>query len=107
MNKGECINSFKSNKVVNSVAIEPEKMNVIAFGSTDLNLRLWDQREKVLSLCLKVFKSHTHWISCVKWSNVSEYHVATASFDRNIKIWDIRTNIPLSTIESHTDKVIY
>lgn len=34
------------------------------------------------------------------------HHVATASHDGTAKLWDLRTSIPLHTLESHTDKVL-
>ena len=34
------------------------------------------------------------------------HHVATASHDGTAKLWDLRTAIPLHTLEGHTDKVL-
>jgi ribosome biogenesis protein YTM1 len=34
------------------------------------------------------------------------HHVLTASHDSTAKLWDLRTAIPLHTLEGHTDKVL-
>ena len=54
---------------------------------------------------VKVFSSHSDWITSIAWSEQSEHHVLTSSYDRTAKLWDTRTVVPLHTLEGHTDKV--
>ncbi len=54
----------------------------------------------------KLYSSHTDWISAVAWHPTSEHHVATASYDKSVKLWDLRTAVPLHTLQGHTDKVL-
>ena len=54
----------------------------------------------------KLYASHTDWISAVTWHLTSEHHVATASYDKTLKLWDLRTAVPLHTLQGHTDKVL-
>ena len=37
------------------------------------------------------------WVSSVSWSAFSSHHVASASHDGSVKVWDVRSNIPLGT----------
>jgi ribosome biogenesis protein YTM1 len=34
------------------------------------------------------------------------HHVASASHDGTLKLWDLRAAIPLHTLEAHSDKVL-
>ena len=54
---------------------------------------------------VKAYSSHTDWILSLAWSPESAHHLVTASQDNTLKLWDIRTNVPLHTIDSHTEKV--
>ena len=54
----------------------------------------------------KLYASHTDWISAVAWHPSSAHHVATASYDKTVKLWDLRTPVPLHTLQGHTDKAL-
>lgn len=54
---------------------------------------------------VKTFVSHKSHIHGVAWHPRSENHVATASLDRAVKLWDLRSTIPLHTLEGHADQV--
>ena len=43
--------------------------------------------------------SHKNWVSSVSWSPSNMYTLATAGYDSKIKIWDIRSNTPLHTLQ--------
>lgn len=53
---------------------------------------------------LKSLASHTSFIHAVAWQPASEFHLATASMDKTLKLWDTRSSIPLSTLEGHTEQ---
>lgn len=59
-----------------------------------------------LSQNQKQYLSHTDWISAVSWHPSAEHLVATASYDKTLKLWDLRASVPLHTMEGHTDKVL-
>ena len=42
----------------------------------------------------------------MRWSPSSPYHVATASHDHTVKLWDVRSVVPLATLSAHTEKVL-
>ncbi len=54
----------------------------------------------------RLYTSHTDWISAVAWHPSSEHVVATASYDKTLKLWDLRAAVPLHTMHGHTDKVL-
>jgi WD40 repeat protein len=55
---------------------------------------------------VKTLASHTDWIAGIAWHPQSPHHLATASHDSTVKLWDTRAAVPLHTITGHTDKVI-
>ena len=64
--------------------------------------------EHAEAVCLqgvKVFSSHTDWITSIAWSKASPHHILTTSHDKTAKLWDTRTAVPLQTLEGHADKV--
>lgn len=81
--------------------------DVVAFGSSDRSLRVWDTRSQPgQELQLKAYASHSNWVTCVAWCPSSQYHLATGSKDHTLKLWDIRTGVPLATLAQHTDQVL-
>jgi WD40 repeat protein len=58
-----------------------------------------------MAKAVKAYKLHKDWILAVAWSPTSAHHLVTASQDTTLKLWDVRTAVPLHTIEGHTDKV--
>ena len=55
---------------------------------------------------LKGYKSHSNIISDLAWSPHSEHVLLTGSHDHTVRMWDVRSSIPLATLEHHTDKVL-
>ena len=54
---------------------------------------------------LRGFASHTGWIKCVSSVSSMENQFVTGSYDHSLKLWDLRSSVPLATIKGHTDKV--
>lgn len=54
----------------------------------------------------RAFTSHSDWITAAAWHPESPNHLATASFDRTVKLWDMRAAVPLHTLTAHTDKAL-
>ena len=76
--------------------------NSIISGHEDGYLKLWDARQKNVK---KLLKSHISWISKIKPLGNSETIFASSGYDKNVKVWDIRSEFPLFSLKSHSDKV--
>lgn len=94
-------------KVLNSIDVGGENSALIAAGASDATLRIWDPRRPgTLAPVYQFSSDHTSWISACKWHNESWFHLASASYDGKVMLWDLRTAWPVSVIESHSDKVL-
>lgn len=39
-------------------------------------------------------------------SLLQAHHLATASYDGSIRLWDLRSTVPLATLTGHSDKAL-
>ncbi len=104
--------SFQSgNKVVTSLCT-PLSGSTIISGHPDHVLRLWDTRASgpaastSTSSVKSTFTGHKSWVSAVAWAPDSSYHVASASHDGAVLMWDIRSSTPLHALGAHDDKAL-
>ncbi|KAL7959265.1 WD40-repeat-containing domain protein [Trichoderma compactum] len=74
---------------------EKDNTTVIASGSQDQTVKLWDPDT---GLCLKTLEGHTKSISSVAWAP-DQKHVASASYDASVKIWDSTTGLAKFTLQ--------
>lgn len=90
-----------------------ESSSVVALGCADRTLRLWDRRTgrtngsgDGVQHQLKALSSSSHdgWITSIAWHPSSLYHLATASHDGTSKLWDIRANVPLTTLTDGSEE---
>ena len=56
-------------------------------------------------MALKLCKSHVKWISDLAMHPVNENIFASCGYDGLVKVWDMRSDYPLSSIKSHKDKL--
>jgi len=108
----ECLLTLNGSKVVSAMG-RCVNSDVVATGHSDATVRLWDTRvhndkekgnakDVTASVMDKTFKlSHKGWVSAVQWSPKQPYVLATNSHDGCIKIWDIRSSVPLHTVRAH------
>lgn len=79
--------------------------DIVATGHPDCSVRLWDMRNSnkndgnVFDGTLR--PSHKSWISAVQWSPTDPFVLASASHDGSLKVWDIRSSLPLYTVKAH------
>jgi len=50
--------------------------------------------------------SHTGWVSSVCWSETNNLMFASGSYDKSVKIWDVRSSTAIHTLNTHKDKVL-
>lgn len=96
--------TLNGSKVVTSLG-RCHNSDVVATGHPDCSVRLWDMRSSSKSDG-NVFDgtlrpSHKSWVSAVEWSPIDPYILASASHDSTVKVWDIRSSLPLHTVKAH------
>ncbi|KAH0528173.1 hypothetical protein TsFJ059_003068 [Trichoderma semiorbis] len=74
---------------------EKDNATVIASGSQDQTVKLWDPET---GLCIKTLEGHTGVIWSVAWAP-DQKHVASASDDASVKIWDSTTDLAKFTLQ--------
>ena len=98
------------NKVVTSLCT-PVSGSTIISGHPDHVLRLWDTRTSgaaasTAASVRSTLTGHKSWVSAVAWAPDSSYHVASASHDGSVLMWDVRSSTPLYTLGAHDDKAL-
>lgn len=80
---------------------------LLATGSADRHVRLWDPRQKDGTIVKTSLTHHKGWVSSVAWSPVSEHQLISGSYDNTLKLWDIRSpSAPLYNMSGIEDKVL-
>lgn len=70
-------------------------------------LRLWDSRTRAgEALNIKAYPSHSGWVTCLAWNPELPHLLASGSHDQSVKLWDLRTTVPLGTLTASRDKVL-
>ena len=85
---------------VRSVAFSPDG-NIIASGSVDKTIKLWETRTGSL---IKTLEGHSYDVESVAFSPDGKI-IASGSWDKTIKLWETRTGSLIKTLEGHSDLV--
>lgn len=78
--------------------------NLVISGHPDRSAKLWDTRVEVRQSVVREFKSHKNWVVAVEWHDSEVF--ASASYDGSVKLWNVGTTVPLSTVFQHDEKVL-
>eukprot|EP00581_Thalassiosira_minuscula_P002639 CAMPEP_0183744714 /NCGR_PEP_ID=MMETSP0737-20130205/65871_1 /TAXON_ID=385413 /ORGANISM="Thalassiosira miniscula, Strain CCMP1093" /LENGTH=644 /DNA_ID=CAMNT_0025980365 /DNA_START=96 /DNA_END=2031 /DNA_ORIENTATION=+ len=108
----DCILALNGSRVVTSLA-RCSNSNVVATSSPDCTVRLWDMRTNGEGNGASVVgggggsgmdkslrQSHKGWVSSVQWSPTDPFVLASTSHDGTLKVWDIRSSLPLHTAKA-------
>ena len=106
VNRMDCILALNGSRVVTSLD-RCSNSNVVATSCPDCTVRLWDMRTSGegsssisgsgMDKSLK--QSHKSWVSNVKWSGTDPFVLGSTSHDGTLKVWDIRSSLPLHTVK--------
>lgn len=103
--------TYNGSKAVYAVAAPADgggsgsSSSVVALGGSDRVLRVWDARGvSGEGLAVKAYAAHEGWISSLAWRPGSSYHLVSGGHDGAIKMWDIRTAVPLATLQQHKEE---
>lgn len=72
---------------VNSIAFNPVNEFLLATGSADKTVALWDMRN--LKSRIQTLKGHTDQVYNIEWAPFNESILASSSSDRRVGIWDL------------------
>lgn len=99
-NKFDCGGHFEK---VLSVALLEEKGLLVSVG-VDRLVRLWDPRAAATSSCVGALHGHMKETTSVV-ADVGGEQFYTASADKSLKIWDLKTRRCMETLLGHVDAV--
>ena len=104
----DCVATFTSSKVVTSMHYHPET-RLLASSHPDGRVRVWDSRlgpeeSNVGSFTNKV--GSKQWVSQVQWNVQSTNTFASCDYDGTVRMWDLRSFVPVDTKEVHQGKVL-
>ena len=109
---GQCLQTFPGyTDRVFSIAFSPDS-RLLASGSEDHLVRVWDVKTGQL---LRVLSGHTNEVRAVAFSpqaypsipaaTQKRLILASGSYDRTVRVWDINTGECLQVLQSHADRV--
>lgn len=81
-----------------------QKSDLILTGHEDGNIRVFDERARN-KVAIKLCKSHMQWVSALAFHPMNQNIFASAAYDGLVKIWDLRSDFPLSSVKCHKDKL--
>ncbi|ORZ38719.1 WD40-repeat-containing domain protein [Catenaria anguillulae PL171] len=86
-----------------TVAYSP-RAGLIASGHADPVIRLWDSRSSEATLVKARLVGHRNQVASVAWAPESAYHLASASLDGSVRVFDIRSpSQSLHTVQAPED----
>ncbi|PWY91042.1 hypothetical protein BO70DRAFT_83463 [Aspergillus heteromorphus CBS 117.55] len=91
---GSCITSLTSDQVAG---------NIFVAGFGDGAVRVFDQRLKPTTSMVKVWREHKQWITNVHMQRGGLRELVSGSRNGEIRLWDLRLDIPISTFSATKD----
>jgi len=104
----DCVATYGGGKVITSLDYSLHN-NLIATSHPDGRIRMWDTRLSTENTSVQSFtnsSSTKQWISQVKWKSDSDSVFASTDYDGALRVWDLRSNVPLITNEVHNGKAL-
>jgi ribosome biogenesis protein YTM1 len=99
---GRAVATYNGSKAVFAVAAASGGgRGAIAFGGAEGALRVWDARARGEAVSVKGYAAGGAWVAALAWRPGSEHHVASVSHDGCLRLWDLRTPVPLGSLQQH------
>jgi len=100
-----CLMTINTSHVVTCLDNSSLNPHIVATGHPNGHVRTWNVRisdtdDEQQQQQAPFQPSHKGVVAALRWSDTSPYHLATASHDGSVKIWDVRSPIPLYTIHA-------
>ncbi|KAL1974827.1 hypothetical protein VTN31DRAFT_5031 [Thermomyces dupontii] len=86
---------------INALAFNPAAETIVATGSADKTIGLWDLRK--LKTKLHSLEAHNESVTSLAWHPFEEAVLASASYDRKINFWDLSRSGEEQTPEDAQD----
>ncbi|CAJ0604585.1 unnamed protein product [Cylicocyclus nassatus] len=100
------VSRIRGTKAFTSIDVN-KKTGLVISSNTDAVPRLYDLRSHDGSVVKQSFIGHTGWVTCVKWNPNDESCFVSSSFDKSLKMWDIRSSkTSLFDLYGHEDRVL-
>ncbi|KAJ5273106.1 hypothetical protein N7478_008231 [Penicillium angulare] len=101
-NTSEKITSFEAHPdYIRSIVVHPT-LPYILTASDDMTIKLWDWDKSWK--CVQVFEGHSHYVMGMSINPKDTNTFASACLDRTVKIWNLGSPHPNSTLEAHETK---
>lgn len=72
---------------INSISFNPAAETILATGSADKTIGIWDLRN--LKTKLHSLEGHADSVQSISWNPFEESVLASSSYDRKIMFWDL------------------
>ncbi|KAL6731012.1 hypothetical protein Aduo_001926 [Ancylostoma duodenale] len=100
------VSRIRGSKAFTSIDVN-KKSGLVISSSTDSVPRLYDPRSHDGSLVKQSFIGHTGWVTCVRWDPNDDSCFVSSSFDKSLKMWDIRSSkTSLFDLYGHEDRIL-
>ena len=103
-NDGDWRGQVEGHKLrVSSLAFKPNSY-LLASGSHDNTIRIWDVRDRDNLRHVRTLRGHTGWVESVAWSPDGRV-LASASQDGTVRLWNPNNGINFAVLRGHTEEV--
>ncbi|GAB4531313.1 MAG: caspase family protein [Pleurocapsa sp.] len=93
-------NYFSTSPGISSVAISPQDSNIFAAADRNNQIKIWQNNSQLL----QTLPGHQETITQIKYSPDGKI-IASASWDKTIKLWDVENDKLITTLTGHQNAV--